>query len=158
MGSEVENPQRAPTVESPSPAPSRPYPARTRNTQQRKAVLEATRALNGTHPTASDIFDRLREDHPHLSLATVYRALHALVEQKALIEMRVANTARYDAGTLPHHHLVCLGCGAIVDVERSVLSPGVLRRLGRQIEQAFSFVLDDSQPLQFSGICPDCRR
>lgn len=129
---------------------------RTRNTQQRKAVLNAVRALDGHHPTAADIFASVRSEHPHMSLATVYRALHALVEQSELTEMRIENVARYDAGPNAHHHLVCRRCGSVVDVEHDALPALALRQIGRHLQKTSDFQLD-LHPIQFTGICAACR-
>nr|CAA9222868.1 Peroxide stress regulator PerR, FUR family [uncultured Armatimonadetes bacterium] len=123
---------------------------RTRNTVQRRAVLDSLLALPG-HPTAADVFGHVRESYPNLSLATVYRALHALVEQGAVLEMRVENVSRYDGGQTPHHHVVCRACGAVADAPAEALPTPVLGNL----ERASGFVLD-RHPVQFTGICPQC--
>ena len=125
---------------------------RTRNTRQRKAVLEALRGLDGHHPTAADVFERVRTDYPQMSLATVYRALHALVDQKYVSEMRVENVVRYDAGLSPHHHVICRRCGTVRDVCSDCLSVSVLAAL----EECTGFVLD-THPMQLSGLCAACR-
>lgn len=125
---------------------------RTRNTRQRKAVLEALRDLDGQHPTAADVFDRVRTGYPQMSLATVYRALHALVDQKQVCEMRVESVVRYDAGPSPHHHVVCRRCGTVRDVCADCLPPGLLMAL----EECTGFVFD-AHPMQLSGLCADCR-
>ncbi len=122
---------------------------RTRNTVQRKAVLDAVRCLPG-HPTAADVFVRVRSDYPHLSLATVYRALRALVERGDIAEMRAENVARYDAGSRPHHHIVCRTCGTVTDIP-PVLPDAALCH----VEQASGYRLDP-HPVQFTGICPGC--
>lgn len=127
---------------------------RTRNTQQRKAVLDAVRALIGQHPTAADVFAQVRADHPHLSLATVYRALHALVEQNAVCEIRVENVARYDAGACPHHHLICRRCGRVTDVPTDALPESVLANVLSAVDEA-GFILD-FHPVQFTGLCAAC--
>lgn len=128
---------------------------RTRNTQQRRAVLDAVRALVGRHPTAAEVFDVVRLRQPRMSLATVYRALHALVQQNQIIEMRVENVTRYDAGPCVHHHVVCRKCGAVVDVCGEMM-PESLFSVLRALESASGFNLD-LHPLQVSGVCPDCR-
>ena len=124
---------------------------RTRNTQQRKAVLGAVQTLAGQHPTAADVFARVREDYPNMSLATVYRAIHALVEQQAITEMRVENVARYDTAPCVHHHVVCRHCGAITDVCAGALPKAFLRYLEKQS----GFALD-RHPIQVSGLCSQC--
>lgn len=129
---------------------------RTRNTQQRKAVLKAVQTLDGKHPTAMEVFERVRGEYPCMSLATVYRALHALVEQKALVEMRVENVARYDAGPCPHHHIVCRRCGTVRDVCVEVCPEALPPSALRVLQEVTGFALD-THPLQLSGLCPDCR-
>ena len=133
---------------------------RTRNTIQRRAVQEAIHALAGHHPTAAEVHARVRVGHPHLSLATVYRALHALVEQQAITEMRIDTVARYDVGmaehlpqSLPHHHVVCRSCGRVTDISASVLP----FQFFRAVEEATEGFLLDSHPIQFCGVCAACR-
>jgi Fe2+ or Zn2+ uptake regulation protein len=123
---------------------------RTRNTVQRRAVLESVRALPG-HPTALVVFGRVREEHPQLSLATVYRSLHALVERGDLVELRIGNVSRFDAGPFPHHHIVCRACGAVADVPADLPAA-----LVSDVRKTSGFLLDE-HPVQFTGICPDCR-
>src|SRR5687768_5194038 len=110
---------------------------RTRNTAQRRAVLDAIHSLPG-HPTAADVFGCVRAAYPHLSLATVYRALHALVEQGSVVEMRIANVSRYDAGPFPHHHIVCSACGSVRDIPLP-LPPAMLC----DIEQTSGYTIAD---------------
>lgn len=136
---------------APQSSPAALTPRRTRNTQQRKAVLGAVQTLAGQHPTAADVFARVREDYPQMSLATVYRAIHALVEQQAITEMRVENVARYDTAPCAHHHVVCRRCGAITDVCTGVLPKAFLRYL----ETQSGFALDH-HPIQVSGLCGNC--
>jgi Fe2+ or Zn2+ uptake regulation protein len=106
--------------------------------------------MAGYHPTAAEVFTRLKGDHPQMSLATVYRALHALVEQGQIGEARIDNVTRYDASPEPHHHVVCRGCGAVGDVF-APLPPAALRRL----REASPFALD-VRSLHLSGVCPVC--
>lgn len=133
---------------------------RTRNTIQRKAVQEAVHALAGHHPTAAEVYAAVRLGYPQLSLATVYRALHALVEQSAITEIRFENVARYDVGmaegspeALPHHHVVCRLCGAVADVCVSALPAQSLQA----VEEATDGFLLDFHPIQFRGVCAECR-
>jgi Fe2+ or Zn2+ uptake regulation protein len=129
---------------------------RTRNTQQRRAVYEAVQSFTGQHPTAADIFASLRESHPNMSLATVYRALHALVEQNAICEVRIENTARYDAGACPHHHVICRVCGEVADVCPEALPDGLPEIVLKAMEACTGYCLD-IHPIQVSGICAACR-
>ena len=129
---------------------------RKRNTRQRQAVLSAISALDGRHPTAADIYARLRDEHPNLSLATVYRALHALTEDRTITEMRVENVARYDAGPHPHHHLICRQCGQASDIDACSLPPGAIETLLQSL-LAGGFA-PDPFPIQFYGVCKKCQK
>lgn len=124
---------------------------RTRNTLQRRAVLQSVRDLGGDHPTAGDVWAHVRDAHPQLSLATVYRALHALVEQREIGETRVENVARFDASPIPHHHVVCRECGVIADVTAPLPAAAV-----RALRAAAPFPLLDLNALQLTGVCADC--
>lgn len=125
---------------------------RTRNTVQRRAVLDAVRALGDAHPTAADVFARVRLTEPNLSLATVYRALDALVERREIGRDFVGNVARYDVSANPHHHVVCKVCGGVSDLAAE-LPAAAVRRL-RAAAGDYALELD---AIQFAGVCPDCR-
>jgi Fe2+ or Zn2+ uptake regulation protein len=87
-----------------------------RFTEQRAAVyryLLSTRA----HPTADDVFTMVRRRIPDISLATVYKALEALVGCGLATKLTYGDgSARYDGRTDPHPHARCLDCGAVLDV------------------------------------------
>lgn len=89
-----------------------------RMTRQRQAVYDAVLAARN-HPSAEQVYDRLRRDLPHLSLATVYNALEALVECGLLakIPRTDESPARYDWRHDAHHHARCVGCSKVWDIE-----------------------------------------
>jgi Fur family peroxide stress response transcriptional regulator len=121
-------------------------------TNQRYAIYRAL-AASERHPSAEDLFAKVRRDHPALSMNTVYNTLEALMEVGVASEISLwHDRARFDANQSPHHHLVCLGCKKIEDLyDRSLdgLRPSPrashdYRITGRRIE--------------FHGYCGDCRR
>jgi len=123
-----------------------------RLTRQRKAVLEVVREAKN-HPDAAWIYQEVRKRIPRISLGTVYRNLEALVEEGHLIPItRAGEATRYDANTHPHLHLVCEGCGALVDLEvglPDLLTP--LRLAHPDLEVR-------SVEVTYRGLCPECRR
>lgn len=123
-----------------------------RLTPQRRAVLEVLRESTD-HPTAADVYERVRAQTPGVGAATIYRSLALLVSSGAALELNLGAGAasRYDANTNRHDHLVCEVCGCAVDVD-SPLSPRALADL----ESASGFALS-GYDLQFRGICPQCR-
>jgi Fe2+ or Zn2+ uptake regulation protein len=125
---------------------------RTRNTQQRRAVLEAVQTLDSQHPTAADVFEAVRQTQPRLSLATVYRSLEALCSQGELAQLKVENVTRFCVGASPHHHIVCKRCSAVTDVCTDVFPIAAIRHL----EECSGFSVDLG-PVQFFGVCPKCQ-
>ena len=87
-----------------------------RYTEQRAAVYRYL--LNTTsHPTADEVFTRVRSELPDISLATVYKSLEALVGCGLAAKLTYGDgSARYDGRTDPHPHARCLDCGAVLDV------------------------------------------
>jgi len=94
-----------------------------RATRQLAAVYDAL-AASHDHPTADQIFRRVRGVLPHVSLGTVYRNLDKLREQGRLRVVRLeGGQAHYDAVTEAHDHFVCERCGGVVDLPGSNLQP-----------------------------------
>jgi Fur family peroxide stress response transcriptional regulator len=74
-------------------------------TPQRMAILEAIIKLNN-HPTAENIIDYIRKNHPNIATATVYKVLDALVEKGLIKKVKTEkDVMRYDAFLEKHHHL-----------------------------------------------------
>ncbi len=74
-------------------------------TPQRIAILEAIVKLNN-HPTAENIIDYIRKNHPNIATATVYKVLDALVEKGLIIKVKTdKDIMRYDAILEKHHHI-----------------------------------------------------
>jgi Fe2+ or Zn2+ uptake regulation protein len=86
-------------------------------TVQRRAILEATLGL-GTHPTADQVHDAVAVRHPDISRATVYRTLEQLARLGIIAKAcHPGRGIRYDRRTDVHHHLVCLRCDDVVDID-----------------------------------------
>jgi Fur family peroxide stress response transcriptional regulator len=110
-----------------------------RCTRQRAAVHDYLRSVL-THPTADDVFNAVRDDIPNISLATVYKALEALVD--ASLAVKVTSTdgpARYDGRLDAHYHVRCLKTGEIRDLPTPFdvtlldkLDPAMRKELERQ--------------------------
>jgi Fe2+ or Zn2+ uptake regulation protein len=110
-----------------------------RCTRQRAAVF-AFLCFTKSHPTAEQIYAAVRQCLPNISLATVYKALDALVD--ARLAAKFANgegPARYDANCEAHYHLRCLKTGEIRDLPLPYdpdlpekLAPDLIERLRQQ--------------------------
>jgi Fur family transcriptional regulator, ferric uptake regulator len=124
-----------------------------RRTAQRVVVAEALasakRALS-----AQELYERIRETHPTIGRATVYRALEQQVEDGMASRFeREGHVSAYIACDAEHHHhLVCTNCQRVDDVAEDVVAP-MLTAVGRRHD--FSV---DHAALDFYGLCAKCRR
>ncbi len=84
-------------------------------TPQRIAVLEAVMELRN-HPTAENIIDFIKKNHPNIATGTVYKTLETFVEKGMIKKVKTdRDIMRYDAMTDPHHHLYCSSSDRIED-------------------------------------------
>src|SRR3954469_854938 len=69
------------------------------------------------HPSADQVFARVKNALPVLSRATVYNTLHLFVEKGLLKELILAEgRVVFDPKTEPHHHFVDDDTGTIFDI------------------------------------------
>lgn len=86
-------------------------------TPQRVAIYEAVAELHN-HPTAENIIEYIKSNHPNISVGTVYKVLDSLVENNLLRKVKnEKDIMRYDAVLAHHHHLYCSETERIEDFE-----------------------------------------
>ncbi|WP_070964301.1 Fur family transcriptional regulator [Vibrio sonorensis] len=87
-----------------------------RITQQRVAILSAL-AESEDHPNVEELHERARKLNPNVSLATVYRTVAVLEEQKAIIRNEFEGaSARYELASKEHHdHLIDVESGDVIE-------------------------------------------
>ena len=86
-------------------------------TPQRLAVVEALLASEN-HPSTDEICTTVRRTHPHVSLATVHRILEQFCEVGEARKVTLLHdVARYDGNVEPHHHVLCVRCRRVHDIE-----------------------------------------
>lgn len=124
-----------------------------RDTNQRRLLLALLRRSEG-HLDADELYRLAKEREPRLSLSTVYRALR-LFKDLGLIEERhfAEEHHHYEArGKMEHHHLVCLGCGKVIDFE----SP-LTRKMKEDVSKQTGFEILDAE-VHMEGYCDRCRK
>ena len=128
-------------------------------TPQRIAIVRLF-AGDTSHPTAQDLFERLRPDFPSMSFATVYNTLDTLARTGLAGTVRLpgkrGDAARFDPNTDPHHHAVCDECGSVLDIAAGTLAPtpGATKRLRRV---APGFAVRTVERI-YRGLCSRCAR
>lgn len=122
-------------------------------TEQRRAILEVMREKRGEHLTAEEVLNEARKKVPNLGIATVYRALERLAALEILYKT-IFNEGKYryelaDRSEHQHHHILCIGCGKIFEVEE-----GLLDSLEKHLEQdGFEII---NHQLKIYAYCPEC--
>lgn len=91
-------------------------------TPQRIAILEAVLKLNN-HPSADNIVEYIRKNHPNIAIATVYKVLDTLMQNNLIIKVKTErDLKRYDGLVESHHHLYSSGSDRIADYRNEELS------------------------------------
>jgi Fur family peroxide stress response transcriptional regulator len=122
-----------------------------RFTEQRAAVYRFL-ADTTSHPTAEDVFLRVRLHVPGISLATVYKSLETLVGCRLAIKLSHADgSARYDGRTDPHYHARCVSCGRVSDISGHLDD----EQLNALNERANGFTVVGYR-LELTGYCSSC--
>ena len=120
-------------------------------TPQRRAVLESVLALDH-HPTADQVHERVVARMPDVSRATVYRTLETLVASGVITKVSHPGRAvRFDPRTEQHHHLICLSCDAVLDLDDAHLDS-----IPIPDTTALGFAVADLC-VQLRGLCRNCR-
>jgi Fe2+ or Zn2+ uptake regulation protein len=134
--------------------------ARLKLTPQRMAIVKEL-ASDESHPTAQEIFERLRPGLPTMSFATVYNTLGALSSAGLCAAMSLSpGSGRFDPNMTPHHHVVCDVCGAVRDVPSGAppgdgtLEPSALKAVA-QVAPGFDL---RSVERIFRGVCSGCAK
>ena len=121
-----------------------------KKTRQKELILRVLRS-NPFHPTAVWIYDEVRKEMPHISLATVYRNLRLFLESGMISEVEVdASLSRFDIRADEHGHFWCNKCGRIFNLDEVVTKEfdGRLSRQGFEIS---------NYRLVLRGLCPECQ-
>jgi Fur family transcriptional regulator, ferric uptake regulator len=120
----------------------------------RRAVVELLGRQNCCL-SAQEIFDGLRRARRPVGIASVYRALDALVDLRLVKRVDAGDgLARFEAAPADgdhHHHLVCRDCGKVEAFSDSHLERAIDRvahgRLGYQV---------DEHEVVLTGACAEC--
>lgn len=125
-------------------------------TPQREATVRVLLENEEDHLSAEDVYLLVKEKSPEIGLATVYRTLELLTELKVVDKINFGDgVSRYDlrkeGAAHFHHHLVCIECGAVAEIEEDLLED-----VEHVVERDWNFKIKDHR-LTFHGICAKCQ-
>jgi len=122
-----------------------------RMTAQRRVIFEVIKEMH-SHPTADEIYHRVREQLPHISLGTVYRNLELLSNEGIIHKVETGSgQRRYDCELHDHYHIRCIHCGQVEDIPVKQV-----KKVQYDLTGVTDFDVLDHH-LEFLGVCPACR-
>jgi Fur family peroxide stress response transcriptional regulator len=123
-----------------------------KSTPQRLSILEAL--YDQTHPTIDELYAKVREKFPDLSLATIYKNLALLKAGGAIMEIPTPNgQMRYDIYLKPHAHIVCKHCGQVEDAALV----GLIDKCRKELVERSSHTIKRVEITAFVDHCSHCK-
>jgi Fe2+ or Zn2+ uptake regulation protein len=123
-----------------------------RLTPQRDVLLRALSETMG-HPTADDLFRKVRKVLPTVSHATVYRNVQELVKAGLIGTLeRSGGAVQFEINPDQHHHFLCRRCEQVWDVYLDQVAV----TLDKQRSPLSGFRID-RRDVQLRGLCARCR-
>jgi Fur family ferric uptake transcriptional regulator len=119
-------------------------------TRQRELIL--TMFLKMEHISAEQMYRLLAKKDPHIGLATIYRTLNLFCEAGLAQARHFGTQTQFDnVSHKGHHdHLICTGCGKIVEFENCDIE-----RLQEEVARRNGFTIK-THKLELYGLCAAC--
>ena len=115
-------------------------------TRQRIGILSIMQDLG--HINIDDLYKKVRSLFPNISLATLYKNINLMLDNKLLTEVNVKNSKTlYEITKDSHAHMHCEKCGKVYDVDLDFDKISI---------EKDGFILKDTQVI-FNGICKNCK-
>lgn len=119
--------------------------------QRLEIFLETIKAED--HPSAEDIYERVRARMPTVSLDTVYRTLTTFDRLGIVAKVQfLEDKTRFDPNMKTHHHMICAQCKSIVDFYWSQFDKAELP------SDVAGWGTVQNKLVQIRGICAECAR
>lgn len=119
-------------------------------TPQRIFILEEIRKMG--HAGIEDLHDKVKEVYSSVSLATIYKNIHILVEENILREVPIHGSKPvYEINIGDHVHMCCTKCGEvtdIMDIDTKPMLESAIAQTGQPYERI---------AVMLQGVCKACR-
>lgn len=103
------------------------------------------------HPSAEQLYLRLHDKMPTLSLDTIYRTLSTFVQHGLANRVETAESqARFEVLHRRHHHLICSTCKKIIDFDWEPIDQLALPEEVQQWGEVYS------KNVVIYGVCKEC--
>lgn len=125
-----------------------------KSTNQRMTILE-TFLQSKSHYSTEDLYLKLRRQDPKIGYATVHRTLKLFAECGIAVELNFGDgQTRFEPLNAEQHHdhLVCTGCGQIIEFEEPRIE-----QLQEEVARRYDFQCE-SHRHELYGLCSACAR
>ncbi len=126
-------------------------------TTQRILVLSVLMSNPEKHFTAEEIYESVRNSYPEIGLATIYRTIQLLSENRLVDRVSLDDGfTRYEIGNIGteqkhrHHHMICRKCGKVLSFRDDLLEELETKILGTT---GFYTV---NHEVKLYGYCQEC--
>lgn len=117
-------------------------------TPQRVAILKEIQSAG--HATVDEIYERILEIYPSISLATIYKNLTSMCEVGILNEIKPPlQKQRYELNHTRHAHLICQVCGDLKDIDLDLKDLSLSK-----LDSGFEVT---NVNIAIYGVCKDCK-
>lgn len=110
------------------------------------------------HPTAETLYLDLKKECPTIGIATVYRNLVELCEEKKILKIKTEEGIdRFDGNMLEHIHFICENCHEVQDIFLSEKEIHGLKNEMKHHVETIDASYEETQ-ITIKGICKQCRQ
>ncbi len=121
-----------------------------RMTHQREIILQELKKSKN-HPSADELYERVKKKLPRISLATVYRNLEILSEAGTINKIEISGRQkRFDWELGQHNHIYCVQCHRVDNIQLKQS-----RKSTPQPDDHRGYKIDGCR-VEFFGYCPEC--
>jgi Fur family ferric uptake transcriptional regulator len=125
-----------------------------KSTRQRSLIIDIFFGMHG-HLSVEEVWARVRQDDPRVSVATVYRTMKLLAESGLAHARNFGDgQTRYEpaVGREHHDHLICTRCGTIIEFENDQIE-----RMQEAVARRHGFKVT-SHKMELYGLCKSCQK
>src|SRR5258708_3583238 len=128
-------------------------------THQRQVIYETVMSMHG-HPSPELLYEKVKKKIPAISLATVYKNVRTFLDSGMLREVSVHHgSLKVEPNEHAHHHLVCIRCKQITDLNEESLGPlRIPIRMPLRIKERLRGFQVTRVAIDALGICAECAR
>lgn len=123
-----------------------------RNTIQKQIILDTLRN-DRTHPTMSELYEKVSQKYPKIGQATVYRNVNDLAQSNTIEKIvDTAGNFHYDGNPKKHIHLICKNCNKIIDILDTNEDEFISK------VSTDNSILVESANITLEGLCKECKK